>query len=109
MADIQKAFGERLRAIRKSKGLTQEELAEKGEINFKYYGAIERGEVNITLKTIAGLAKILDVKINELFAFDLLLQQKEKTEIIARITQILKRGDKDQIKRLKIFLDEVFE
>lgn len=108
MKDIQKAFGERLRALRRDKKLTQEQAAEKGGINPKYYGAVERGEINITLKTIASLARVLDVEIGEIFAFDLGIQKEEKSEIIAKTTQILKAGSKDQIKRLNLFLKEVF-
>lgn len=37
-------FGMRLRAVRKSGGITQEEAAEKARLNPKYLGQIERGE-----------------------------------------------------------------
>ena len=109
MKDIQKSLGQKLRAIRKAKGLTQEQVADKGGMNFKYYGAIERGEINVTLKTVSNLARILNVRMGDLFAFDLSTQDKEKAEVIARVAQLMKKGSKDQVKRLNVFLKEVFQ
>lgn len=62
-----KKFGERVMELRKSKGLTQEELANKAEIERSYMGAIERGEKNPTLKKIFWISKALDIEANELF------------------------------------------
>lgn len=42
-------IGERIRQIRKAKGLTQEELAEKAGINASYMGTVERGDRNISI------------------------------------------------------------
>ncbi len=44
------AFGKRVREARKSKGISQERLAEMAGIDRSYMGNIERGEKNITLK-----------------------------------------------------------
>ncbi|MEA5504550.1 helix-turn-helix transcriptional regulator [Halotia wernerae UHCC 0503] len=41
-------IGKNIRAIRESKGLSQEELAELIEIDRTYIGGIERGERNVT-------------------------------------------------------------
>ena len=108
MKDIQKALGQKLRAIRKAKGLTQEQVADKGGMNFKYYGAIERGEINVTLKTVSNLARILNVRMGDLFSFDLSAHDKDKAEVIARMAQLMKKGSKDQVKRMNVFLKEVF-
>jgi transcriptional regulator with XRE-family HTH domain len=53
------AFGENLRAIRKSKGLSQERLAHEAGIDRSYLGKIERGEVNVTIEKIYLLADCL--------------------------------------------------
>ena len=50
------AFGRNLRAIRKSKGFSQERLAHETGIDRSYVGKIERGEVNITIEKIYLLA-----------------------------------------------------
>lgn len=59
-------FGERVREIRKEKGLSQEELAHKADLHRTYIGMIERAEKNITLINIEKIAKALEVNIKEL-------------------------------------------
>lgn len=59
-------FGERVREIRKEKGLSQEELAHKADLHRTYIGMIERAEKNITLLNIEKIANALEVNINEL-------------------------------------------
>lgn len=60
------AFGEKVRELRKLKGLTQEELSYKAELHRTYIGMIERAEKNITLTNIEKIAKALDVHPSEL-------------------------------------------
>lgn len=59
-------FGERVREIRKEKGLSQEELAHKADLHRTYIGMIERAEKNITLVNIEKIANALEVDIKEL-------------------------------------------
>ena len=54
-------FGERVREIRKEKGLSQEELAHKADLHRTYIGMIERAEKNITLINIEKIANALEV------------------------------------------------
>lgn len=61
------AFGERVRELRKEKGLSQEELSYKADLHRTYIGMIERAEKNITLINIEKIAKALDVDIKKLF------------------------------------------
>jgi transcriptional regulator with XRE-family HTH domain len=60
------SFGEKVREIRKEKGLSQEELAHKANLHRTYIGMIERAEKNITLVNIEKIANALEVDINEL-------------------------------------------
>jgi transcriptional regulator with XRE-family HTH domain len=59
-------FGQRVREIRKDKGLSQEELAHKADLHRTYIGMIERAEKNITLINIEKIANALEVDINNL-------------------------------------------
>jgi len=59
-------FGERVREIRKEKGLSQEELAHKADLHRTYIGMIERAEKNITLINIEKIANALEVNLKEL-------------------------------------------
>jgi transcriptional regulator with XRE-family HTH domain len=60
-------FGHAIRAMRKKKGYTQETFALKADIDRSYYGAIERGEFNVTVDTIMTIALGLGVSAAELF------------------------------------------
>ncbi|HXM86374.1 MAG TPA: helix-turn-helix transcriptional regulator [Solirubrobacteraceae bacterium] len=53
---LQRAFGENLRAHRKRAGISQEAFAQQLEIHRTYLGGIERGERNLTLNVVERLA-----------------------------------------------------
>jgi len=61
-------FGEKVRQLRKDKGLSQEQLAFKANLHRTYVGMIERAEKNITLLNIEKIANSLDVEISQLLA-----------------------------------------
>ena len=60
------AFGKRVREVRKSKGISQERLAEMSGIDRSYMGNIERGEKNITLKKVYEICDALEIEIQDL-------------------------------------------
>ena len=62
------AFGNKVRELRKEKGISQEELADRAGLHRTYIGMIERAEKNITLTNIEKIAKALDVSISELMS-----------------------------------------
>lgn len=63
---ILKVFGQNVRAIRKDKNISQEELAFKAELHRTYIGMIERAEKNITLLNIEKIANALNMNIIDL-------------------------------------------
>ena len=65
---LYKKLGERIEAIRKKKGMTQEKLAEGAGLHRAYFWDIERGR-NISVKTAYKIAKALGVKLSDLFDF----------------------------------------
>jgi transcriptional regulator with XRE-family HTH domain len=60
-------FGDKVRELRKEKGLSQEEVSFKADLHRTYIGMIERAEKNITLANIEKIANALNVNIKELF------------------------------------------
>ena len=60
-------FGKHVAILRRSKNLSQEELADKCGIHRTYIGALERGEKSPTLNTIEKIANALEITIKELF------------------------------------------
>ncbi len=64
--DIKKLFGQRLKRIRLSKNISQEELAFRSGLHRTYVSSVERGERNIAIVNIQKLANALEVSIKEL-------------------------------------------
>ena len=61
-----KLMGQRLRAIRKKQGLTQEQIAEKAEISPQHYSGVETGGVKISLPALIRVANALNASVDEL-------------------------------------------
>ena len=59
-------FGEKVREIRVSQNLSQEQLAHLADVHRTYIGMVERAEKNITLVNIEKIANALKVNITEL-------------------------------------------
>jgi len=64
---VLKRFGDVIRKLRKQRGYTQEEFADLIETERAYYGSIERGSHNLTLKKIAKIVSALEIKWSTLF------------------------------------------
>lgn len=54
--DLQRTVGHNLRAYRLAQGLSQEAFAEILGVHRTYMGAIERGERNLSLKSVEKIA-----------------------------------------------------
>jgi transcriptional regulator with XRE-family HTH domain len=54
--DLQIRVGKNLRKHREARGLSQEEFADEVGVHRTYMGGLERGERNITLKSLERLA-----------------------------------------------------
>lgn len=65
--DIKQTFGQKVNALRKGIGLSQEELAEKSGLNRPYISAIEQGKRNVSLEVIEKLAEALSIDIKNFF------------------------------------------
>ncbi|RHO87126.1 XRE family transcriptional regulator [Ruminococcus sp. AF41-9] len=66
-SEIRIKFGRTLRRLRKNQGVSQEAFADKCDLHRTYVSDVERGERNISLENIEKIAKVLNVKISELF------------------------------------------
>lgn len=70
MKNVEERFGNRIKELRRAKGLSQEELAFKAGLHRTYLGGIERGERNPSLKNITAIAEALAITLSELFSFN---------------------------------------
>lgn len=59
--DLQRTFGRNLRAYRLARGFSQEAFAEVIGVHRTYMGGVERGERNLTLRSVERIAERLEV------------------------------------------------
>jgi len=85
--------------LRKAKALTQEELGAECGINYKYVGAIERGEENPSLSILQKIAEGLGVEILELFRFQ--HEEKDPSKLKKDIIEIVNRIGRDEAAKLQ--------
>jgi transcriptional regulator with XRE-family HTH domain len=58
---IQEKVGTRIRELRKARGWTLEQLAERADKHYTYIGGLERGDRNATLEVLNDVAKAFDL------------------------------------------------
>ena len=62
------ALGEAIRSARRERGFSQEAFAAHVGLDRSYYGAVERGEFNITIDTLLKIAGGLGVRLSTLLS-----------------------------------------
>jgi len=65
--EIKLRFGKKVKELRLSKGLSQESLAFKANLDRTYIPSIEKGERNVSITVVEKIAIALDVNIKDLF------------------------------------------
>ena len=89
MSDIKAQLGARIKELRKSKNITQEELVELIGSDTNNLSRIENGKKFMSAEKLSKIADALNVDIKELFDFGHILSDDElKTEIIADINTL---------------------
>ena len=69
--ELVKAIGSKIRAIRTSKGMSQEELSFKSDLPLSQIGRIERGENNATISSLYAIAIALQVNLTSIVDVEL--------------------------------------
>ena len=67
MPTIQELVGARVREVRKVRGWTLEELAEKADKHYTYHRRLEHGDRNVTVEVLHAVAGALQVPLKSLF------------------------------------------
>ncbi len=89
MDEIIFQIGNRIKEIRKKRGLTQAKLAEKINVDPKYISRLETGNSTPSIATIAKLSDTLDV---EMFNFFIVESDKKKNQLIELINSKLPKA-----------------
>ena len=96
-------FGERIRNKRNELDFTQEFVADKLGISLRFYQMIERGEKSVSLDTLAGLSKILNISIDYLLFGD--AGHQLDNPVVTTFRQLSPRQRDDATKILQLYLD----
>lgn len=90
-SEFSSLLGQRIKKLRKTKNLSQEDLAERINKSVDTVSNIERGKFSPRLDTALEIANALDVEVFELFQVrDMPLKDKQKARILDEIFDLLK-------------------
>jgi transcriptional regulator with XRE-family HTH domain len=103
MAKLISQFGQRLRTLRKAKGLTLEQLGRAAALGYKHIAEVERGVKLPSFDAIEKLADALNVEPYELFLPEKLATGLADRNLRLLVTEIDRHGSSE----LKQFLAEV--
>lgn len=93
--NTQELLGHRIRSLRQDRGLTQQQLGERAELNYKYLGAVERGEENPSLLVLERLANALEAELMDLFRFR--HEETSPQALRKSLTDLLSAADTSQL------------
>jgi transcriptional regulator with XRE-family HTH domain len=105
--DQLRLFGRRVRAIRKTAQITQEDAAERAHLNPKYLGEIERGEKRPSFEAILALGAALDVSPAAFFHFD--KEDRNEKALRRKIEALLQNSDPEQLQQVHRLLRALLE
>lgn len=93
--DIKRELGEKIKRIRKDKGITQEQLAEMADISLRTLSGIESGENFMSAQTMEKILASLNISLNELFECEHLKSDDELiNELFIIITKLKNNREK---------------
>lgn len=107
--DLQREFGRRVRELRTRRGLTQKQLGQRCGETFatQRIGEIERGNMNVTLQTVAGLCRGLRCEPLDLFLFDPSRSQAPVRLPNRRLAELWAAADEKQKSKIVRILAEL--
>lgn len=101
MSELMNNIGGRIRNLRKEKGWSQEELAERAGLHFTYVGKIERSEHRVTIESLEKVTRALGISLEEFFHLVQPVREGKYNETLTRlINHLHNRSPEDQQKAL---------
>ena len=101
-----KSLGEKIKAVRKAKKLTQAQLAELSGTNEKHISKIETGVYFPTYATLSKIFKALDLNIENI---DFNLKQVHNSQYYLKIIQILNEVKDERLLKLYYNLQGIYQ
>lgn len=95
-------LGRRIRTLRTTKGLTQQELGNRADVDYKFIGEIERGNTNPSFKVLVKIAKVLDVDLTEVLRFE--QEISDVKELQSRIYKVIAALSQKELQNILMLL-----
>ncbi|WP_405158500.1 helix-turn-helix domain-containing protein [Paenibacillus sp. FSL H8-0283] len=112
MSEFSIAVGNRIRALRKQRGWTQEQLAEKANLHYSYLSSLERGGRNMSLESLGKIIEAFEINPIQILNFaDTLLLDEEanKQETIKAIRNQLELCNEAEVKMVYRMLNDIIQ
>ncbi len=93
----QKLFGQRIKELRKLRGMTQEQLSEKLGVFQKQIGNIETGTTFTTMTNLEKLADVLEVEVKDLFDYE---HKKDRKNILNELNNIINSASDSDLNKI---------
>lgn len=100
-------FAKRLKEIRLSKRLTQDDVSEKTGIDTPNYSRFETGKTIPTLQSLCKIMQGLEVSPNEVFEYEHFNNEKELDEIVMNVYQKFSLKQKYSIYKIFRAIEEL--
>jgi transcriptional regulator with XRE-family HTH domain len=97
-------LGQRIRELRKARGLSQDKLSEKISIDPKHLSRIELGKSFPYMETLEAIATALSVEIKDLFDF---MHLSKEAASIEGINKMLQGANEDQVRQVYKFIKHI--
>ncbi|WP_340400453.1 helix-turn-helix transcriptional regulator [Paenibacillus sp. FSL H8-0079] len=112
LSEFSIAVGNRIRALRKQRGWTQEQLAEKANLNYSYLSSLERGGRNMSLESLGKIIEALEINPMQMLNFaDTLVLEEEarKQETIQAISNQLELCNEAEVNMTYRVLNDIIQ
>ena len=106
---VRKALGERLRDLRKDRGLSQQRLGQRSGLSGKFIGEVERGEKSISIDSLYHVCVALDVPLGDLTDMGPTWRKRGSTPELEKLSALLSQlRNREHIRRAYEVLRAMF-
>ena len=102
-----RAIGNKLLAIRKKAGLTQNEVAEASGLSERTYADIERGSVNMRIETILRICKALHITPDDVLTEENISLTEQQAELLEQLNACSPKEKETALRLLSIYLQSL--
>jgi len=97
MENFYRQLGNKIKELRKKRGLTQEELAWKSAISLNFLGQIERGQKKPSIETLRNISDTLEINPSSFFE-EISYIPPEEDLLVKKIRSLLRESSEEEKK-----------